>query len=89
MFAVDVAPGKDVIIDNSHVVAWDARLKYEISITTSQSGVVSSLISPLTSGEGMVLRFSGNGKVFVCSRNRNSFVQWIMAEAIEGKKTNQ
>ena len=28
-------------------------------------------------GEGMVLRFSGNGKVVVCSRSRAAFVSWL------------
>lgn len=30
-----------------------------------------------TSGEGIVLRFKGSGKVHVCSRNRDAFVAWL------------
>ena len=28
LFEIDVEPGKDVIIDNGHVVCWDSRLQY-------------------------------------------------------------
>ncbi|MES2933724.1 MAG: TIGR00266 family protein [Pseudomonadota bacterium] len=79
MFQLDVAPGKDVIIDNSHVVCWDSTLQYEISVTTGSAsggglgGMLGNLVNSATSGEGIVLRFSGSGKVFICSRNRESF----------------
>ncbi len=89
MFQLDVTPGKDVIIDNSHVVCWDNTLRYEISVTTGAKqggfgGMVSNLVNSVTSGEGIVLRFSGNGKVFICSRNRDNFLEWAQA----GKKSS-
>jgi uncharacterized protein (TIGR00266 family) len=83
MFQLDVEAGKDVIIDNSHVVCWDNTLKYEISITTGGGtsaggigGMFNNMVNSVTSGEGIVLRFSGNGKVFICSRNRETFLEW-------------
>ena len=80
MFQLDVEPGKDVVIDNSHVVCWDSTLKYEVSVTTSGSGGIGgflgNIVNSVTSGEGIVLRFSGAGKVFVCSRNRDAFLKW-------------
>ncbi|WP_288842674.1 TIGR00266 family protein [uncultured Deefgea sp.] len=86
MFQLDVMPGKDVIIDNSHVVCWDNTLQYEISVTTGNTGgglggMLGNLVNSVTSGEGVVLRFRGAGKVFVCSRNRNSFLDWIKDQA--------
>jgi uncharacterized protein (TIGR00266 family) len=85
MFQLDVAPGKDVIIDNSHVVCWDSTLRYEISMTTGGNsaglgGMLGNLINSQTSGEGIVLRFSGSGKVFICSRNRDGFLDWMRKE---------
>ena len=78
IFMLDVEPGKDVIIDNAHVVAWDSSLRYEISVTTANagSGLLGNLINSVTSGEGVVLRFSGTGKVLICSRNRDTFLAW-------------
>ncbi len=78
-FVLDVEIGKDVIIDNAHVVAWDSRLHHEISVTTQQSGgLLGQLINSATSGEGMVLKFSGQGKVIICSRNRDNFMAWLL-----------
>jgi len=72
-----VEPGKDITIDNSHVVAWDSTLQYQISVTTGQSaGFLGNLVNSVTSGEGVVLRFSGSGKVYICSRNRAAFQAW-------------
>jgi uncharacterized protein (TIGR00266 family) len=77
MNVLEVEPGKDIVIDNSHAVCWDSTLKYEISITTGQSGgFLGNLVNSQTSGEGVVLRFSGRGKVYVCSRNRAAFKSW-------------
>ena len=82
MSVLDVEPGKDAIIDNSHVVCWDSALRYEISITTGQSGgFLGNLVNSQTSGEGVVLRFSGAGKVYVCSRNRAAFRKWTQQGA--------
>ncbi len=82
-FMLDVEPGKDVIIDNAHVVAWDSQLRYEISVPNQQGGggLFSRLVSSVTSGEGIVLRFSGRGKVVICSRNRNAFSSWVRGGA--------
>ncbi|MGR8978999.1 MAG: TIGR00266 family protein [Gammaproteobacteria bacterium] len=78
-FILNVEAGKDVIIDNAHVVAWDSRLHHEISVTTQQSGgLLGQLVNSVTSGEGMVLKFSGNGKVVICSRNRENFIAWLL-----------
>ena len=84
MFQLDVEPGKDVVIDNSHVVCWDNSLRYEISVTTGGGnsggggigGFLGNMVNSMTSGEGIVLRFSGSGKVFICSRNRDAFLKW-------------
>jgi uncharacterized protein (TIGR00266 family) len=82
MSVLDVEPGKDAIIDNSHVVCWDSNLRYEISVTTGQSsGFLGNLVNSVTSGEGVVLRFSGRGKVYVCSRNRAAFRTWTQQGA--------
>jgi uncharacterized protein (TIGR00266 family) len=76
---LEVEPGKDVVIDNAHVVCWDSALRYDISVTTGGGGggFLGSLVNSVTSGEGMVLRFSGAGKILVCSRNRDNFVAWL------------
>ena len=90
MFELDVMPGKEVIIDNSHVVCWDSSLHYEISVTTGGGGggMLGNLVNSATSGEGFVLRFSGQGKVFICSRNRDAFLEWMRKE-MAGQRSNR
>ena len=50
-----------LIVDNFHVVAWDASLTYQIK---AASGLVG-----FTSGEGLVNEFQGVGKVYLQTRN--------------------
>ena len=77
LFAMDVKPGSDTIVDNTHVVAWDAALNYSITASTVQRGFFSGLVNSLTSGEGLVNRFSGSGQVIVASRNKVGFAGWV------------
>ena len=93
MFQLEVSPGKDMIIDNSHVVCWDSTLRYEISVTTGStggglSGMLGNMVNSFKSGEGIVLRFSGTGKIYVCSRNRDAFVEWMKKETM-GSRANR
>jgi len=94
MFELNVSPGKDMIIDNAHVVSCDDSLRYEISVTTSTGtgvgigSMLRNMVNSFKSGEGIVLRFSGTGKINVCSRNRDAFVEWMKKE-ISGKKSNR
>lgn len=77
LFAMDVKPGSDTIVDNTHVVAWDAALTYNISTSTAPKGFFSGLVNSMTSGEGVVNRFSGSGQVIVASRNKIGFAGWL------------
>lgn len=56
-----VTPGAPVTIDNEHVVAWDASLNYEIAVASGSFG--------FTTGEGLVNRFEGSGRVLIQTRN--------------------
>lgn len=81
IFTIDVTPDKPILIDNGHVVAWDAQLHHEISASTNQnSGFFSNLVNSVTSSEGIILKFSGKGKVVLCSRNRTSLFEYLAAK---------
>lgn len=68
---IDVPAGEEVIIDNSHLVAWPAAMKYKIETVSS------GIFSTVTSGEGFVCRFTGPGRVYIQSRNFMSLVDLI------------
>lgn len=75
---VDTSPENPVTIDNNHVVAWDARLQYDVALSTNRSsGLLGSIVNSAMSGEGIVTKFSGKGTVLICSRNRSDFVSWM------------
>jgi len=81
LFLLTIQHGQNTIIDNGHVVAWDSRLIYEMTMATSrQGGMLGNLISSQTSGEGLVMKFSGSGHVLVCSRQRKGFVAWLRSQ---------
>ena len=70
---------------NGHLVAWEKSLDYELSINTSRSGLLGKLVSSQTTGEGIVLKFKGPGAVYVCSRNKGGFLNWVFSQMPEEK----
>ena len=67
----DLAPGQEYVVDNYHLVAWEATTSY--SISKAASGWISSF----TSGEGFVCRFKGPGTVYAQTRNPSAFAGWL------------
>ena len=74
---VEVTADRPVLVDNGHLVAWDSNLSYEVALNTAHKGFFGSMVESVVSGTMVVLRFSGRGRVFVSSRNRNDLVNWI------------
>jgi len=58
------------IVDTSHVVAWEPSLSYSIQ---GMGGIKSTLLS----GEGLVMNFSGTGKIFLQTRTLNGMASWL------------
>lgn len=53
-----------IVIDSGHLVAWDATLEYR-STKATDSGWIASFLS----GEGIVVQFTGQGRIWMQSRN--------------------
>ena len=73
----DLQEGEKYIIDNGHLVAWNA--KYVLERVAS-----GGIISGISSGEGLVCKFSGPGTVYMQTRNPAAFGQWASAQASAG-----
>ncbi|GFZ91297.1 TIGR00266 family protein [Paenibacillus marchantiophytorum] len=69
--AINLSPGEEVVIDNGHLVAWPDYTHY--TIEKAAKGWLSSV----TSGEGVVCRFRGEGVVLIQTRNPKSFGGWL------------
>lgn len=76
---LEVKDGQTLVVDNGHLVAWDSDLDYELSLNTAHSGFFGKLVNSQITGEGIVLKFRGRGKVIVCSRNKGGFLDWVFA----------
>lgn len=85
MRKVDLDGQKEVFVDNGHLVAWDAQLKYELALNTSKKGFFGKLLHSQTTGEGIVLKFSGRGSLYVCSRNKGGLLDWILSSMPQDK----
>lgn len=63
------------IVDTGHIVAFDGNLNFKIKSAGSSGGF--SLKSLLFSGEGLVCEFTGQGRVWIQSRNLGALVGWV------------
>jgi uncharacterized protein (TIGR00266 family) len=73
IFSLDVTPDRETVIDNNHAVAWSSGLSFEVGMPQTGGGFFGNIVNSVTSGEGLVIRFRGHGKVVICSRNREIF----------------
>lgn len=60
----------EFVVDTGHIVAFEGELDFSIK---SVGGIKSFLFS----GEGLVCRFTGQGTVYVQSRNLGALVNWL------------
>ena len=60
-----------LVVDTGHLVAWEPSLSYTI-------GGMGGLKQTLFSGEGLVLRLEGRGKVFLQTRHIPGLSHWII-----------
>ena len=65
-----VEPGQELVVDTGHLVAFTDDVDYSI-------GKVGGLRSLIGGGEGLVMKFRGNGQVWVQTRNLNSLADRI------------
>ena len=69
--AVDVSDRDDFVVDTGHIVAFEDSLDFTVRR-------VGGLKSTLTSGEGLVCNFTGDGTVWLQSRSQASFLAWLI-----------
>lgn len=67
ILSLDVTPESPLVVDNEHVVAWDASLDYSIQAASGMFG--------FTTGEGVVNSFNGYGRVYIQTRNLQNLAQ--------------
>jgi uncharacterized protein (TIGR00266 family) len=68
---VDLAAGEQMVLDSGHLVA------YQDGVTFTTRKVAKGIMQTLKSGEGLVMEFTGPGRVWKQSRNPSEFVGWL------------
>ncbi|KAI4255556.1 MAG: hypothetical protein L6R42_006670 [Xanthoria sp. 1 TBL-2021] len=66
----DLQEGEKYIIDNGHLIAWNCKYVME---RVASGGIISGI----SSGEGLVCKFTGPGTVFLQTRNPAAFAMWM------------
>jgi uncharacterized protein (TIGR00266 family) len=67
---VDLAPGQTYVVDTGHMVGWEEGVTYEVK-------KVGNWKSTMLGGEGLVVRLTGPGRVYVQSRSPENFIAWL------------
>lgn len=60
----------ELVVDNGHVCAFDPSVDYKI-------GGMGGIKQTLFSGEGLVMKFSGRGRLFLQTRNLGGTAGWL------------
>jgi uncharacterized protein (AIM24 family) len=63
--------GESYTVDNGHIVAFDQSVQYNLK-------KVGGLKSTFFSGEGLVCRYTGPGRLFIQTRSEDSLVSWLV-----------
>lgn len=66
----------ELIVDTGYVVAFEDTLQYRVSVLPGL-GLGSKVKAFFFGGEGLVVRFSGQGRVWIQTRMVNPFLTWV------------
>ncbi|HXV74734.1 MAG TPA: TIGR00266 family protein, partial [Candidatus Polarisedimenticolaceae bacterium] len=68
---VELDGARSLMVDTGHVVAFEPSVSWDVR-------KVSGLFTSLISGEGLVVEFSGRGKVWLQTRSNQAFLDWLL-----------
>ena len=60
----------EYVVDSGHLVAYDPGIKMRV-------GLAGGLVGSVTSGEGLVNRLSGQGRIYLQSRSTDSLIRFV------------
>ena len=78
---VELGPGEEYILDTTHMVAFESSVTYKLEKASGKSegvgGFLKGVVQSALSGEGLVARYKGPGKVYMQTRSFKNFIQLI------------
>ena len=64
-------PGQSYTVDTGHMVGWSEQVTYEVR-------KIGGWKSTMLSGEGLVCRLTGPGRIYLQTRSPESFLAWLV-----------
>jgi uncharacterized protein (TIGR00266 family) len=72
-----LAPGERYTVDSGHLVAYEEGMAMDVGMASEQGNIFKRGINSATTGEGLVMKFTGPGTVWLQTRNPSAFSSWI------------
>jgi uncharacterized protein (TIGR00266 family) len=69
--AIDLPAGQSYLVDTGHMVGWEEGVGYEVHKAGNWKSTV-------LGGEGLVVRLTGPGRVYIQTRSPDSFIDWLV-----------
>jgi uncharacterized protein (TIGR00266 family) len=69
--AIDLAAGQSYTVDTGHMVGWEEGVSYEVKKAGSWK-------STMLGGEGLVVKLTGPGRVYIQTRSPSNFIDWLV-----------
>jgi uncharacterized protein (TIGR00266 family) len=70
---ITLTDGEEVIVDTGHIVAFSESLTFDV-------GALGSLSTAALTGEGLVARFAGRGRILIQTRAEEPFRNWLFPD---------
>ena len=68
---IDLAAGQSYVVDTGHMVGWEEGVSYEVHKAGNWKATV-------LGGEGLVVRLTGPGRVYIQTRSPDGFLSWLI-----------
>jgi len=73
----DLGVGERLVVDSGHMVAYQEGMGLETRMVAGAGGFFKRAFTSATSGEGLVMDFTGPGPIWIQTRNPDAFSGWI------------
>lgn len=75
----DIGNAETYIVDSGHVVAFQEGMSFKARMAAGRGGggFIKRALTSATTGEGLVVEFSGPGRIWLQTRNAQAFGGWL------------
>lgn len=74
-----LAPGERYVVDSGHMVAFHEGMQMTTRMADAEGGFFKRALTSATTGEGLVMEFTGPGELWLQTRNPQAFSGWVQS----------